>query len=309
MFHFNYTLRYTLFGISFGFCFPFFALLLDIWVFKGLKLSFNNFILVHQLNPLHYIIDTAPFFLGLAFGIAGRYLDRLSKVNLSLEKTINERTKELKIRNLELFDSELELKESQQKLQAILDSTSEANFFVSLNYQILSFNKTAETLVSEYYNRVIQSGDSFDEYVMPANKENFRKIFSSALNGKVSIEEIEITFPNEARLWLSLEFYPVYDQHQQIIGVSINTTDITQRKRAELNLAAQNRELRNIAWLQSHEMRRIVANIIGLLSLIDKIHLSPENQEAINYLEISAQELDQVLHKIVKTVNEFELMD
>jgi PAS domain S-box-containing protein len=304
----SYTFRYTLFGIGFGLCFPIFALLLDVWVFKSLLPNWNNVFLVHQLNPLHYIIDTAPIFLGLAFGIAGKYLDQLYKVNISLEKTIDERTKELKIKNLELFSSDLELRESQQKLQAILDSTSEANFFVSLHSEIISFNKTAENLVRFFYNRGIQVGDNFDTYLMPENKEDFRRIFGQALSGNVSIEEIEIFFPNSARLWLNIEFYPVYDYHQQIIGISINAADITQRKKAELHLAAQNRELRNIAWLHSHEIRRIVANVIGLISLIDSTDLSLENLEVLQHLDNSARELDEAIHKIVKTVNELEYL-
>ncbi|MCU0448164.1 MAG: PAS domain S-box protein [Microscillaceae bacterium] len=301
------TYRYTLFGIGFGFCFPVLAILLDILVFNKLALTWQNIQAIHWANPLHFIIDTAPFFLGLAFGIAGSFLDKLTITNQSLEKIVDKRTKELKYANLELLQSEEDLRESRRKLQAIIDSTSDANFLVGNDYKIISFNKTAESLSKIFYHKTVQLDDNFWDYVMPEAEDYFREIFAAALQGEIMIRETQIRFPNEANLWLNLEFHPVRDENQKITAVSVNATDISQRKAAELHVANQNRELRQIAWLQSHEMRRLVANVIGLISLLEKEILSPDNQEIIFFLEKEIKSLDAVIHKIVKSINETEI--
>jgi PAS domain S-box-containing protein len=303
----KFTFRYSFFGIGFGLCFPIFAVLMDILVFKNLDLSWQNLARVHLSNPLHFIIDTAPFFLGLAFGIAGSFLDKLTEGNQSLEKVVGERTKELKYINLELLQSEEDLRESRQKLQAIIDSTSDANIFADNDYKIVSFNKTAEKYAKIFYQRNLEIGNDFSNYIMPANLTDFKLLFDQARHGETIVREAPIHFPNGTVLWLSLEFHPVKNEQKEIMGVSVNLADVSQRKTAELNLAAQNKELRQIAWMQSHEMRRLVANIIGLISLLEKERLNPENQEIIFFLDKEISALDAVIHKIVKSVNETEV--
>ena len=65
----TYKFKYTIAGILFGFCFPFFATLFE---FTSLNLDFSPInVLNHHLDyPLLLIIDTAPFFLG-AFAFYG----------------------------------------------------------------------------------------------------------------------------------------------------------------------------------------------------------------------------------------------
>lgn len=82
--------QYTTFGIAFGFCFPVFAILADIYLFKGLPFSWQSVGKVHGLNPLHFIIDTAPFFLGMAFSFVGIKQEQLKKVNLNLKRIYEE---------------------------------------------------------------------------------------------------------------------------------------------------------------------------------------------------------------------------
>ncbi|WP_338815211.1 SpoIIE family protein phosphatase [Bernardetia sp. Wsw4-3y2] len=85
----SYTFKYSLFGIAFGFCFPVFSLLFDTLFLKGLPFSAESFVSIHHLNPLHFIIDSAPIFLGIAFGFAGRNLDEVTEVRQDVE-TYNE---------------------------------------------------------------------------------------------------------------------------------------------------------------------------------------------------------------------------
>ena len=81
--------------------------------------------------------------------------------------------------------------------------------------------------------------------------------------------------------------------------VAIN--DITEKKQAKKELTEQNLRLREIAQISSHDIRGPVASILGLVNLFDQNHLDNKfNSEIINWLSVSAQELDQVLHTIVQ---------
>jgi len=71
------------------------------------------------------------------------------------------------------------------------------------------------------------------------------------------------------------------------------------------NINNQNKRLQEIASISSHEIRRPVATILGLVNLFDdKDSKNPMNREIIHHINITAQELDKVIHTIVeKTVH------
>ena len=77
--------------------------------------------------------------------------------------------------------------------------------------------------------------------------------------------------------------------------------DITDKKKDRQEILAQNKRLREIAHISSHETRKPLASILGLVNLFDKENLAnPLNKEIVHYLDITANELDTVIHNIVK---------
>lgn len=81
--------------------------------------------------------------------------------------------------------------------------------------------------------------------------------------------------------------------------------DITLRKNYEQRLLRKNQMLKDIAWNNSHELRRPVSNIAGILNLLKAD--AERNQTDISLLEMlerSALELDEIITKInVSTKN------
>ncbi len=90
----KYKYRYLLAGALFGCCFPIGALSLEI-IQMSLPFAWSSVSFLHQANPLHYIIDTAPFFLGVFASFAGHKQDQVQELNKKLEEKIKKRTKAL----------------------------------------------------------------------------------------------------------------------------------------------------------------------------------------------------------------------
>ena len=88
------TKRYALFGALFGCCFPVGATLFLIYT-ESLPLSFASIVWLQHNTPLLWIIDSAPFFLGLFASFAGVRQDRLAAVLDQREEVIKERTRDL----------------------------------------------------------------------------------------------------------------------------------------------------------------------------------------------------------------------
>src|SRR5215813_5716897 len=81
------TARYTLWGALFGSCFPLIATLLDLFP-SGEAITIETFLRVQRTQPLHWIIDTAPFLLGLFARLLGRRQDLLSQRNEQLKAEV-----------------------------------------------------------------------------------------------------------------------------------------------------------------------------------------------------------------------------
>jgi GAF domain-containing protein len=104
----NEAQRYTLAGVLFGLIFPILATVMRL---AGANKTFDlmNAIILHLSDPLMWIIDTAPFFLGIFASIAGRRQDNLqnlyselrlretelNKTQITLEERVNSRTSDL----------------------------------------------------------------------------------------------------------------------------------------------------------------------------------------------------------------------
>lgn len=108
----NETQRYAFVGILFGLLFPVMATIIRV-LDLGLPFSPSSIAAVQAGDPLMWIIDTAPLFLGLFAAFAGRRQDRVQKLNseltsrenelriiqTTLEKRVEQRTQELFVAN------------------------------------------------------------------------------------------------------------------------------------------------------------------------------------------------------------------
>ncbi|MEI8074647.1 MAG: PAS domain S-box protein [Bacteroidota bacterium] len=77
--------------------------------------------------------------------------------------------------------------------------------------------------------------------------------------------------------------------------------DITKQKGLLLNLEKQNKQLKDIAWAQSHTIRAPLTTLIALVNSLKKRNLSiVEQDQFLEYIQNSALELDNVIKDIAK---------
>lgn len=125
--------------------------------------------------------------------------------------------------------------------------------------------------------------------------------YSRALLGEqYTIINESIDLQTKTPVYFEVSFNPIYTQQGDIIGVGCFARDITRRLKIEQELIDQNERLRNIASLSSHEIRRPVASMMGLISIMDKENFfNPENEQIIQHLFTVSAEIDDVIRLIV----------
>ncbi len=92
----------------------------------------------------------------------------------------------------------------------------------------------------------------------------------------------------------------IYNEEGKALSIIGAIQDVSVLKEREIEILKQNNKLKEIAQISSHELRRPVTSILGLVSLFNTEDLSDENNRmVIAYLEQATQELDDVIHTIV----------
>lgn len=203
-----------------------------------------------------------------------------------------------------------DLQNKNQLLNAILESPKGIIIFsLDKEYCYLSFTKTHKETMKYIWGEDIEVGKCMLNYIKDTeDKQKAKEHFDRVLKGEYFTEIEEYGDKNLYRTHWENRYSPMYDtESQNIIGLTVFVADITERVKNEVKVTMQNERLRAIAWQQSHEVRRPVASILGLVNLI-QLEKSHERawQLYFDHLYKATEELDTIIHRIVRDANEFD---
>jgi len=99
--------------------------------------------------------------------------------------------------------------------------------------------------------------------------------------------------------------YMIRDDNYRAIRIVGALQDITPLKEQEMRIIHQNEKLRQIADINSHELRKPVATILGIMQLIKEEEIRDElNIQLLEYLRITTTELDDVIKRVSENAHE-----
>jgi PAS domain S-box-containing protein len=194
------------------------------------------------------------------------------------------------------------LENSETTLRAFFNSSLSCHLLLGHNGEILAYNHVAQKYMAERYGIELEAGYRLNSTMTSSYQQRFMDNYRSALAGKRISEEALVR--NEGyEVWWSFTFEPAYTHTGAIMGVSITSTNIHERKMQEEKLKEHYKALSDIAFIQSHEIRRPVASIIGLMDIIKNEGYTP-SKEYLQMLEEATKELDEKIHKIMDQAND-----
>lgn len=190
-----------------------------------------------------------------------------------------------------------EAKRSEIELRSFFESSIDCHLLLGKNFEILAFNKAWESYVKNSYGLTLQRGQQMSHYLHPENLTTFYQDYTKALTGTAVFVQRKMKHVS-VDVWRIAKYEPAFDYDGNIIGVSVNSTDITQKIETEQTVLAQNQSLKEIAFIQSHELRRPVASIMGLMNLL-KMDGHTQSIKELNLMEHAVLELDEKIKLIV----------
>ncbi|MBC6366418.1 PAS domain S-box protein [Algoriphagus sp. AK58] len=120
-------------------------------------------------------------------------------------------------------------------LKAVLDTSSEMVVLIAQDHRVFGFNQVAQKLLKQYFNKEIQKGDDYREYVLPHIMELYKEGFGMAIVGKDFFVENH-TVADSADYWFEYRLSPIYNPGKRLIGVCLRGKDITNEKVSILRL-------------------------------------------------------------------------
>lgn len=196
-------------------------------------------------------------------------------------------------------------------LKAIVNASEDMIWAFDTQFRLLIGNDAFQKRSKAYFKRSLEAGDS----ILPTEVQELSNIrhwlahFERALAGEIVDTIVEDINSKNATQFFDLSLYPIKDANDKVVCVGCFAHNATERKRRENLIQDQNKQLLDIAWIQSHELRGPLANIMGIMQLIQLKQHDAETLELYHEKMMEATHLlDQVIHKVVeKSAISFEL--
>ena len=187
------------------------------------------------------------------------------------------------------------LTEAVDKINETLESITDGFFTLNNTLRITYWNKVAEQILAIDRKEVLRK-KLWSVY--PYYRElAIYKQFYGAYETKQTAKFEEYIAPIDK--WLSFTVYPGND------GLAVYFQDITSQKHGEEQITLKDKSLNHIAYMNSHLMRKPLANIMGIINSLDEsLHQHEDFKEPLDLLKQSALELDTIIKDINASVEQ-----
>ena len=185
----------------------------------------------------------------------------------------------------ELFNNEgflIRMNEKQMKNLAISKPQNYIN-----NYNILTDAFSLSSGQYDYYKKAYDTGEVVNYEIT------------------IDFDLPESPFPSKKSVSIfEVNLFSIKCEDGSIKGLVALTSDISLRKRNEQLLIEQNKRLEEYSFTLSHVIRKPIANLISLTSLLNEYaDLDVEDQSTLDYVHDSVQELDGIIRNLNSRLN------
>ncbi|MCI4669411.1 MAG: PAS domain S-box protein [Bacteroidia bacterium] len=205
-------------------------------------------------------------------------------------------------------EAEISLIRSESRLKTLVETLPDLFWLKDPDGVYLACNKRFTDLYGAEENQILGKTDW--DFVSDEIASFFRANDLAAIEAGIPRKNEEVlTFLADGHVeHVETIKAPVFDDEGQLLGVMGIARDISTLKDQLEKLEVQNKLLRNIAWMQSHEVRAPLSNIMGLISLMEgDENVSREELEFI-YKKVlqEAHSLDNIIRKIILQTEKYE---
>ncbi|MBK7428542.1 MAG: PAS domain S-box protein [Saprospiraceae bacterium] len=122
-------------------------------------------------------------------------------------------------------------KQSELEMKMLINNTEESFVLTDKNLKILSFNAQCEKLYRNYFGKQIKIDTPIVSYAKPKKREEVKALFQKVLEGETVNAEILLQSETGNPVDFSINYKPVLNDLNEIIGTFVTFIDITEKKK------------------------------------------------------------------------------
>lgn len=204
----------------------------------------------------------------------------------------------------DLEASELNRQQQQFQLQSILEHTTSIIYIKDLQGKYLIANKRFLEVLQVTQDQVIGHDDY--HFSNPEQADYFSKLDQEVLNTRKPIEIEQVIEGKDGPINLLLVKFPLFDQNNQVFGISGIATDISERTQYQKELIAARQSAEHAKMLQeqflanmSHEIRTPMNGIQGMTNLLLETVLDGQQKKYATIIKRSVNNLLVIINDIL----------
>lgn len=195
------------------------------------------------------------------------------------------------------------LVQQRRLLDAVVNNTRDMLWMIDADKKLLLANTSVVKSLGERNQMDIVGRNALDLAIDESEREFWKDKYSKALEG----EEFRFLHTTNSKkgstVYLECHLYPITDNDGIVQRVGCFAHDITEIKTAQKEVELQYEKMKEITWIQSHEFRKPVANIQGLVEALDPENpLSEDNKEILSHITAQTEELDKMMRQVIDRV-------
>jgi PAS domain S-box-containing protein len=199
-------------------------------------------------------------------------------------------------KDIEITHLKAEAKRSDNKLRSFFESSSVIHLLIDTDLNLIDYNRAAKHFIRKYHGVEINPGTKITSCLHNRHHSTFLDCYQKALAGIPSRLERIFNYGKERIIWF-LAYEPATDSEGKVIGMSFNAVDITEKIACDYKISSQFHSLHEIAHIQSHNMRRPVSNISGLMNIF-RVNGYATTKKGLLMLEKAVADLELQLAEI-----------
>lgn len=139
-------------------------------------------------------------------------------------------------------------------------------------------------------------------------KEYNKKLKEAIEDRKPLSLVIEVVRPADSKkVWLHVDGVINYTRSGEAVDLQGTIRDVTKEQGYIRKIEKQNQRLKEIAWLQSHELRAPLVRIMSIAKALNPLALDLESQELIDLMGAASKDMDAIIGKLVRKAESFGL--
>jgi len=204
------------------------------------------------------------------------------------------------------------LKKSEANLKAIMDTTDTAYALLDKELNVVAFNQMAVKFVNSQFQHNPVQGDKFADYFPKERFSQFLSYSNQVLMGANINYEANYPQNDGSVLWYDVRLFPITNKQNEIFGLMISLSDVTERKKSEIQLAElnedlqkhikelaiSNAELEQFAYVASHDLQEPLRMVTSFMTQLEKKYgdvVDDKGRQYIHFAVDGAKRMRQII--------------